>query len=169
MKKRIITTLWIMALIASVIIILYLTLSPGVRKKGVNLVPFKDNAEFVKAFFGHGKMNQQALPRWVYLNLFGNFVLFMPFGFFLMGFLEHSSSRFSYRVVILSGCLLSLGIEVLQIFIPTRATDIDDVIFNTVSTCLGVLAFFMLRSLVFARYSQATKYLKLPVNRTGGT
>jgi glycopeptide antibiotics resistance protein len=153
--KRIITTLWMMALIASVIIILYLTLSPGAVKKGINLIPFKDNAMFIKAFFGRGKMSRQALPRWVYLNLFGNCVLFMPFGFFLMGFLEHSSSRFSYGVVVLSGCLLSLGIEALQLFVPTRATDIDDVIFNTVSTCLGVLVFFMLRSVFFALYSQA--------------
>jgi glycopeptide antibiotics resistance protein len=144
-------------------------LSPGVGKKGINLVPFKVNAVFIKAFFGHGKMSRQTLPRWVYLNLFGNFVLFMPFGFFFAGFLAQSSFRSSYRVVVLSGCLLSLGLEVFQLFIPTRATDIDDVIFNTVGTCLGVMMFFMLRRVFFAMYPQAVKCLKSPANRVGGT
>jgi glycopeptide antibiotics resistance protein len=163
-----INILWIIALIVSVIMILYMTLSPGVVKKGINLIPFKDNAVFVRAFFAHGGMSRQDIPRWVFLNLFGNLVLFMPFGFFLTGFLAQSSFRSSYLIVALFGCLLSLGIELLQLFIPTRATDIDDVILNTVSTCLGVMVFFMLRSLLFALYSRGTQYLKLPVTRVDG-
>ena len=152
-----VTILWFLALVLSVLIIVYWTLSPGYTlkkgislasfKENVNLVPFKDNVVFVKAFFGYGEMSRQSLSIWVYLNLFGNFVLFMPFGFFLTGFLVYSSSRFSSRLVVLSGCLLSVGIEVFQLVIPIRATDVDDVIFNTVSTYLGVIVFYIIDTL----------------------
>jgi glycopeptide antibiotics resistance protein len=37
------------------------------------------------------------------------------------------------------GLLLSFSIELLQLTIPSRATDIDDVILNTLGTMLGAL------------------------------
>ena len=36
--------------------------------------------------------------------------------------------------------LLSLGIELAQLTIPTRATDVDDIILNTLGTLFGAAA-----------------------------
>ncbi len=110
-----INAFWSIALVASIMIIGYLTLSPGQGKKDINLIPFKDNAVFIREFFAHDDMRQQDIPRWVFLNLFGNLLLFMPFGCSLAGYLAHSSSHPSYLVVILFGCLLSMGIELFQL------------------------------------------------------
>jgi glycopeptide antibiotics resistance protein len=38
-----------------------------------------------------------------------------------------------------AGFLLSLSIELAQLAIPTRATDVDDVILNTLGTAIGAL------------------------------
>ncbi|HEX6202366.1 MAG TPA: VanZ family protein, partial [Thermoanaerobaculia bacterium] len=50
----------------------------------------------------------------------------------------------------LSAALLSLSIEVLQLAMPSRASDVDDVLFNTagalVGAAVGVLVFGARRS-----------------------
>ena len=48
--------------------------------------------------------------------------------------------------VTLMGFLLSLSIEVTQLFLATRATDIDDVILNTLGTLLGAAILVLLIS-----------------------
>ena len=138
---------WVCALIVSSIIIMHVTCSPGTKKKGINVIPFKENKVFIRAFFSNTSMTRHEIPLWVFLNLFGNVGLFIPFGFFLAGFLCQSSSRSPYVIAILSGCMLSFFIEFLQLFMPTRATDIDDIMLNTVGTCLGVMLFHIFKKL----------------------
>ena len=62
-----------------------------------------------------------------------NVVLFIPFG----GFLAIYFKRYQdWRLNLLSGFLFSLLIETMQLFIY-RATDIDDLIVNTLGTIIG--------------------------------
>lgn len=132
---------WVCALIVSSIIIMYLTCSPGAKKKGINIIPFEENRVFFRALLFNTGMGRQNIPLWFFLNLFGNVIIFIPFGFFLAGLLYQSFSRSPSVAVILSGCLFSLCIELFQLFIPTRATDIDDIMLNTIGTCFGLLLF----------------------------
>lgn len=73
-----------------------------------------------------------------------NVVLFVPLGFFLP-FLwerwEHIGS------VALTGFLFSLSIEIVQMF-GHGATDINDLITNTVGACLGYLIYKLLSKLI---------------------
>lgn len=144
---NIINKIWVYAVIVSTLMIMYVTLSPGTVKKSINVIPFQENIVFVKAFFSNNGMNREGIPRWFFLNLIGNLVLFLPFGFCFAGLLSRLSSRSPIIVAILAGILLSLCIELIQLFIPTRATDIDDVIFNTVSTCFGVMVFSLMKKM----------------------
>ena len=70
-----------------------------------------------------------------YKNSLLNVLLFIPLGFFLPFFWKKSSS-FGYTV--LFGFCASLFIELLQIF-TFRATDVNDLITNTLGTILGYL------------------------------
>ncbi|MCB7304642.1 VanZ family protein [Bariatricus massiliensis] len=72
-----------------------------------------------------------------------NIVLFIPFGFLCP--LLWKSKRFWYRTV-LAGFSLSLLIEVSQIF-TFRVTDIDDLLMNTLGTCIGFFVFVLFRKL----------------------
>jgi VanZ like family/Concanavalin A-like lectin/glucanases superfamily len=73
----------------------------------------------------------------VALNIAG----FVPLGFLLSTFLRYATrSKRPVLTAILIGALISLTIEVLQIYIPPRSSDMTDVITNTLGTALGAVA-----------------------------
>jgi len=79
----------------------------------------------------------------IVLNILG----FMPFGFLAMlslGAAAVNSLRRQSTLVVLAGFSLSLGIELIQVLIPTRSSSLIDSATNTLGTALGVLVFFIL-------------------------
>jgi glycopeptide antibiotics resistance protein len=71
-------------------------------------------------------------------NLYGNVLLFVPLGLTLP--LASERAR-RWWVVIGSGALLSVAIELTQTLVPMHTPDIDDVILNAVGTALGYGAY----------------------------
>ena len=84
----------------------------------VNLMPFTDEKNL--RFF---------------LQVGLNAVLFLPFGFLLPVLWRKCRS---WKSTVAAGFLTSLGIEILQLFCY-RATDVDDLIMNTLGTFLGYI------------------------------
>lgn len=70
-----------------------------------------------------------------------NILLFMPWGFLMFIVLDHGdrSAGQSYLITFLVALLLSLGVEAWQYFLPTRVTDINDVIWNALGAFLGAI------------------------------
>ena len=66
---------------------------------------------------------------------FGNVLWFIPFGF---GLPSLRRTKIAAWRVIGWGLLLSLAIESLQFVLVSGVADIDDVIFNTIGTILGL-------------------------------
>ena len=73
-----------------------------------------------------------------YYNLYGNILWFVPMGF---GAAYLSSEKHSFLRTLSIGFLVSLSIETLQYLFDTGIPDIDDLIFNTVGTIVGILLF----------------------------
>ena len=71
--------------------------------------------------------------RAVFLNIFGNVLAFMPFGFLLPLIWKNFRNA---KKVVLMGFLMSLAIEICQLF-NLRATDIDDLMMNTLGALVG--------------------------------
>ena len=69
-----------------------------------------------------------------------NIILFLPFGFFMP--LLYKKYNRAGRIA-LAGFLLSLSIEFAQMF-GMGATDINDLITNTVGACLGYFIYYLL-------------------------
>ena len=130
---------------------------PWVRNRVANSghlwVPdrFRPLQSEVLATPGRGFKVQWYFVEDVIINILG----FVPLGFFLMGLLLVSPGRLSSSpmwaglVVVVVGTGLSLFIEILQVYLPTRDSSLVDVISNTVGTALGVL-FFRLASTMWA-------------------
>jgi len=81
-------------------------------------------------------------PSWSYvLDLVKNVVGFVPLGFVFCAWLRRtlSSSRAAWVTTIL-GMLVSVTIEVLQAYLPTRQSGMTDILTNTLGTWLGVVA-----------------------------
>jgi len=73
-----------------------------------------------------------------WIDAFLNVMAFVPFGFFLCGYLKNrgGAQRAMLRTVI-AGFLLSFTIEVGQYFLPMRNSGTTDLITNTIGTWLG--------------------------------
>jgi glycopeptide antibiotics resistance protein len=69
--------------------------------------------------------------------VFGNVLVFAPFGFALPLVWERARRA---HVTIVAGALLSLAVELTQLFVPTHTTDVDDLLLNTLGTALGFAA-----------------------------
>jgi VanZ family protein len=72
----------------------------------------------------------------VLINIAG----FIPFGFFCCWYLAHHRqwSR-AAALTVLAGGIISVTIEILQVFVPARDSGMTDVITNTMGTALGAL------------------------------
>lgn len=123
-------------IVAAIVGILMVTLTtpvnftPQVRAVNLpNLVPFD------RAFdaWVHSR-NSAVMLR----NVVGNIILFVPLGCFLAS--RWAPGRGAMSRTIFIGAMLSVVVETLQVIIPLRMPDIDDLILNTIGTAIGARA-----------------------------
>lgn len=82
-----------------------------------------------------------------FVDDFINFIGFIPFGFFFFALLwsmDGIDGRRSFIIVILTGSGISLFFELVQVYMPTRSSQMSDLILNTLGTLAGILLFKML-------------------------
>ncbi len=127
----------VLALYTVTILVLTLLVQgrPGVR---TNLAPFEDLQ----------RLSNLATRRGILSNVFlfgvggiaANLAMFAVWAFLAWKFLD-GKGRSVWRNdvdVLLSGTLFSVGIEASQLFLPTRAADVNDIFWNVLGTAVGV-------------------------------
>lgn len=135
-EKNLLTLLETLAaaiFVISILLILFTTLLP------FNFV-FPDNLslEFIiDRFTKHSN----------WLDVFANLLLFAPFGFSLAALLDRNQLNRSESIVIVLffSLILSSSVELLQVFLPSRAPTSVDLFSNSLSGCLGSLSFYAIR------------------------
>lgn len=106
--------------------------SPGNRQEYTyNLVLFK---EIIRFWTYRKTLGWRA----VLLNLAGNMVAFMPFGFFLPEIWDQVNHWYT---ITLLGFVFSLCIETTQLVCRVGSFDVDDLLLNTVGALAGYAAF----------------------------
>ncbi len=99
---------------------------------------------------------------YVFLNLAGNILVFMPFGFLLP--IMSRRLRGFFRIV-LSGLALSLVVEFIQLVTHTGCFDVDDLLLNTIGAALG----FMIFALVWSRRKKRLRSRARPKRKQKGS
>ena len=100
--------------------------------------PHTEPTLYLRPFFTTASMFEYESWYVITYLLVGNIAWFVPIGFALPYL-----SRMRSWLAILCGAGLSVTIEALQYLLAVGCTDIDDLIFNTLGTAIGV-ALFML-------------------------
>ena len=96
-----------------------------------NLTPFQE----IKRFWEY----REQLGIWSMINLLGNILAFVPFGFF-----EPMASRQrSFLGTILDGFLLSFLVEIFQLISKVGRFDVDDLLLNTSGVIIGYMIFLL--------------------------
>lgn len=105
--------------------------TPDTRGYAYNLVLFKEIRRFIvyRDILGY---------KAVMLNIVGNVVAFMPFGFIVPEVWDKMNHWYS---IMFQGFLFSLCIELIQLVSRVGSFDVDDLLLNTIGALLGYLAF----------------------------
>ncbi len=100
-----------------------------------NLIPFREIRRYIQ---------YRDLFGWEYfvVNIYGNILAFVPFGFFLP---IVSKSNRSFWAVTLYGFEFTLGIELVQLSFQVGTFDVDDIMMNTLGAILGYILFALFK------------------------
>lgn len=101
--------------------------------RSVNLIPFHSIKNFIMVDNGIGG------TRIIDMNIWGNILMFIPAGIYLI--LQHTTKSISKNLCYIF--LVSLFIEVVQYIFTVGATDIDDVILNVAGGFIGLMIYKM--------------------------
>lgn len=118
----------------------------------INLKPFNKIGE-IKDMLGRGILS------YIITEVIGNAVFFVPVGF-LLPLLWKKQEKF--WVVLVTCISASVFIELVQLLIPQRATDIDDVILNTIGACIGFCIYLLVKRLLGNRTDKFKSPKKIP-------
>jgi glycopeptide antibiotics resistance protein len=122
---------------------------PGVRMgtplSEINLRPFNNKVWAINSLLAADYPRARRSARtYLFIDVLGNIAVFVPLGAALgiatapPGTWRRFKARWWLRIIGV-GLLLSLSIELVQLTIPSRATDVDDVILNTLGTLIGAV------------------------------
>lgn len=141
--------LWTVAAVLAVAVVLWFTLREDRlvfegNLTGGNFVPLQHHMAALRCVL-EDCANAAVALRWLLLDVVGNFLLFIPVGLTLTGALPGRSRwRRWWRAVAVAVCL-SVVIEAVQLLLPSRATDVDDVLFNAAGAIVGASLGVLLR------------------------
>ncbi len=139
-RRRVVRRAWLVAAGLAVAAVLVLTLRPRELPTSVNLEPLEHHGRALRALV-NGSSNGPLLLRYLATDVLGNLVLFAPFGLSVAG--AAGGWRPVSRLVLVGGCalVLSVAIELIQLGVPGRASDVDDVIFNVAGAVVGAAVY----------------------------
>lgn len=116
--------------------VLLMTLWPDSTVNTANFVPLREHGAAWSCLL-RGCSGAADSARFLIKDVVGNVLVFIPVGYAAAAALTGTSRSRRFLVATALGFLLSLFIETIQFGIATRATDIDDLMFNTLGAAIG--------------------------------
>jgi glycopeptide antibiotics resistance protein len=131
-------TVFLLLVVTVAIVLLTLWVSGKAYTK-VDPVPFRDLRLLARKVH-HGPLPVSTAIALLAPTLF-NILLFMPWGFLMFIALDRTErpTNQSYLVTVLLGIAFSASVEAWQYFLPTRVTDVNDVMANGMGALVGAV------------------------------
>ncbi len=138
-KRHFIISGWILFYIYILLLSYFLFFS---ERYGRDLVTEEYNLQLFKEIMRFVKYRERIGLKGFMINIFGNILAFMPFGFFVP--LLNKAYRKFYVIAILS-IIFSLVVELAQLILRVGVFDVDDILLNSIGGIFGYLSFLIIR------------------------
>lgn len=138
-KRHFIISGWILFYIYILLLSYFLFFS---ERYGRDLVTEEYNLQLFKEIMRFVKYREKIGLKGFMINIFGNILAFMPFGFFVP--LLNKAYRKFYVIAILS-IIFSLVVELAQLILRVGVFDVDDILLNSIGGIFGYLSFLIIR------------------------
>lgn len=157
---------WLAAAGLSLAVVLWLTLREDryvtwANLTGSNFVPLRHHLAAFRCWLDDCAA-AAAAREYLLFDVVGNVLLFLPLGLTFAAASTRPGRWGRLGAATLSAMLLSLSIEVLQLAMPSRASDVDDVLFNTLGALLGAVV----GAVAFSRPPRAPRPARTARRRT---
>lgn len=130
--------IWVVFVLCLVLLLKLLLFSrPPGSERSLNLIPFATISDYLFS-------DSAAVKRFAIGNVIGNVVAFVPLGAFLPLVRRRIGNWTNLLIVVCA----SVAVEIVQGVFGLGASDIDDVILNTLGGLVGILFFTLLRVLL---------------------
>ncbi len=134
--------LWAVAALLAVALVVGLTLREDElvgwqNLTGRNVVPLRHHLAALRCVLADDCVHAAAAARYLLVDVVGNLLLFVPVGLTVAAAHPGRTRRRRFLVATAVALVLSAGIETAQLWMPSRASDVDDVLFNTTGAMLG--------------------------------
>lgn len=138
-------SLYVGLILVSLVVLAVLTLTPDGTESPGNYIPLVHLERAFECVLGNYCRKPWQAYRFIYVDFLGNVAIFVPLGVGIAGVMAQRGRRAVLVSTFLLGALVSLSIEVGQLFVPSRSPDIDDIIFNSLGSLLGGVLFLAFR------------------------
>lgn len=149
-KKRIRIISWILFIIYVMLLAYFLFFSEAYGRTGFETREYRYNLELFREIKRFWRYREQ-LGMISFLNLAGNVIGFIPFGFILPVL---SRKHLGAILVTLGGFSFSLWVETMQLILKVGSFDVDDLLLNTIGVVIGYILFHIcngLRRLIYEK------------------
>ena len=159
--KRFISNVLTLCFICYMILLVYFLFFSEEYGRTEPYETYKYNLELFKEIKRYWYNREKIGTLFFLINLVGNVVVFMPFGFLVPVMYREQRKDVVYRghyfrsmlFVLLLGFLFSLVIEFIQLVTKVGCFDVDDLLLNTSGVLLGYIIYYISKKLIGDRKS----------------
>ena len=154
--KRFISNVLTLCFICYMILLVYFLFFSEEYGRTEPYETYKYNLELFKEIKRYWYNREKIGTLFFLINLVGNVVVFMPFGFLVPVMYREQRKDVVYRghyfrsmlFVLLLGFLFSLVIEFVQLVTKVGCFDVDDLLLNTSGVLLGYIIYYISKKLI---------------------
>lgn len=154
--KRFISNVLTLCFICYMILLVYFLFFSEEYGRTEPYETYKYNLELFKEIKRYWYNREKIGTLFFIINLVGNVVVFMPFGFLVPVMYREQRKDVVYRghyfrsmlFVLLLGFLFSLVIEFVQLVTKVGCFDVDDLLLNTSGVLLGYIIYYISKKLI---------------------
>ena len=154
--KRFISNVLTLCFICYMILLVYFLFFSEEYGRTEPYETYKYNLELFKEIKRYWYNREKIGTLFFLINLVGNVVVFMPFGFLVQVMYREQRKDVVYRghyfrsmlFVLLLGFLFSLVIEFIQLVTKVGCFDVDDLLLNTSGILLGYIIYYISKKLI---------------------